>query len=103
MLSKKTANKLRELMQDRDGPLPVWVRARVGQREYFTGLSRSKFYELAASGSIRSVSLREPGQVKGVRLFELASILKYIERCAAANAEAVPVNGAEVGSTKGVK
>ena len=34
-------------------------------------------------GLIRSVSIREPGRIKGVRLFHLASILAFIERCEA--------------------
>jgi hypothetical protein len=30
-----------------------------------------------------SVSIREPGRVKGVRLFHLASVFAFIERCEA--------------------
>jgi hypothetical protein len=30
---------------------------------------------------IRPVSIRESGRIKGVRLFHLASILGFIERC----------------------
>jgi hypothetical protein len=89
------------LLRDRAGQYPAWVRAPVGGHEYFTSLSRSKLYELEKSGLIRTASLREPGRQKGVKLFYLPSILQYIERhVVAANAEAVPVNGAEVGSTK---
>ena len=40
-----------------------------------------KLYELAGKGAIRSVSIREPGQVRGTRLFNLASILAFIEKC----------------------
>ena len=29
----------------------------------------------------QSLSIREPGKIKGVRLFHLASILAFIERC----------------------
>jgi len=47
--------------------------------------SRPKHYEWAAKSFIRSVSIREPGRVKGVRLFLLASILAFIERCEAAS------------------
>ncbi len=68
-----------ELMQDRNGMLPVWVRAPKGGPEHYTGFSRSKLYDLAAKRLIRSVSVREPGRVSGTRLFELASILAYIE------------------------
>jgi len=47
--------------------------------EFFTGLSRSKLYEGAAQGHFKSASIREPGQTKGTRLFNLASILSFIE------------------------
>jgi hypothetical protein len=49
--------------------------------EHFTGFSRAKLYELAANGKIRSVSIREPGAIKGTRLFHLKSILDFIESC----------------------
>jgi hypothetical protein len=35
----------------------------------------------AAQGFIHSVSIRDPGRIKGVRPFHLASILGFIERC----------------------
>jgi hypothetical protein len=35
----------------------------------------------AALGFIQSVSIREPERIKDVRLFHLASILGFIERC----------------------
>lgn len=72
-----------ELLADRSADsLPVWVRApRGGGCEFFTGLGRSKLYELAGKGHIRSKSLRDGGSVKGVRLFCLASILNYISGC----------------------
>jgi hypothetical protein len=59
--------------------LPVWVRAPVRGPEYWTGFSRGKLYELAKDGKIRSASIREPGQKKGTRLFELRSILAFID------------------------
>ena len=59
--------------------------------------SRAKLYELAGTGAIRSVSIRERGQVKGTRLFNLASILAFIERCEAeSNAAAVVPEAATV-------
>lgn len=59
--------------------LPVWIRApKVGYCKW-TGLSRGKLYDLHWSGKIRSISLREPGRKNGIRLFNLASILAYIE------------------------
>jgi hypothetical protein len=59
--------------------LPLWIRAPKKGPEHWTGFSRSKLYELAKDGKIRSVSIREPGQEKGTRLFELKSILAFID------------------------
>jgi hypothetical protein len=72
-----------QLVRERDGDLPVWVRAPKRGHEFYSGCSRAKLYDWAAKGFIRSVSIREPGRVKGVRLFHLASILGFIERCEA--------------------
>jgi hypothetical protein len=72
-----------ELLADRQGQLPVWIRAPKSGTEFYSGFSRSKLYEGANKGYIRSVSIREPGQVKGTRLFHLASILDWVERCEA--------------------
>jgi hypothetical protein len=76
-----------ELLRERDGPLPVWVRPPKVGNEYFCGFSRSKLYALAADGKIRSVSIREPGQLKGTRLFHLQSILDFIEKISEAAAK----------------
>jgi hypothetical protein len=70
-----------QIMTDRDGNLPVWVRAPKRGHEFYSGCSRPKLYEWAGKGFIRSVSIREPGRIKGVRLFHLASIIAFIERC----------------------
>jgi hypothetical protein len=59
--------------------LPLWIRAPAKGPEYWTGFSRSKLYELAKARKIRSVSIREPGQEKGTRLFELKSILEFVD------------------------
>jgi hypothetical protein len=64
--------------------LPRWIRAPVRGPEYWTGFSRSKLYELAQDGKIQSISIREEGQRKGTRLFELKSILAFIESRVAA-------------------
>ena len=64
-----------------NGPLPVWVRAPMIGPEHYTGFTRPKLYELAGAGHIRSVSIREPGAIKGTRLFHLQSMLDYIDRC----------------------
>jgi hypothetical protein len=62
----------------------LWIRAPVRGPEFWTGFSRSKLYELAKDGKIRSVSIRQPGQEKGTRLFNLKSILALIEAQATA-------------------
>jgi len=73
--------RVNELLSDRDGVLPVWVRSPKTGPEHYTGLGRSKLYELAATGKIKSRSIRERGQIKGTRLFNLQSILDFIESC----------------------
>src|SRR5262249_29404749 len=70
-----------ELLKDRDGLLPIWIRSPKTGPEHYTGLCRSKLYELGAKGKIKSRSIREPGQIKGTRLFNLRSILEFIESC----------------------
>jgi hypothetical protein len=73
--------RLSELLAERAGPMPVWVRPPKEGTERYSGLTRPKLYELANSGRIRTASLREPGRTTGVRLFHLGSILDYIARC----------------------
>ena len=69
-----------ELLRERSGGLPVWIRPPKSGCDYWCGLGRSKLYLLDQEGEIRSVSIRKPGQTKGTRLFELRSILDFIER-----------------------
>jgi hypothetical protein len=73
--------RVNELLRDRDRALPVWIRAPKSGPEYWTGFGRSKLYELYSLGKIVSRSIREPGQIKGTRLFNLKSILDYIDSC----------------------
>lgn len=86
---RSLAPRVAELLSDRSADaLPVWVRApRGGGVEHYSGLGRSKLYELATTGRIRSVSLRDGGAVKGVRLFCLSSILNYVAKCEQEQAE----------------
>jgi len=42
------------------------------------GLTRSHLYQLWGEGKIRSVSLRQPGKIKGRRLFDCASIREFL-------------------------
>jgi hypothetical protein len=82
-VNRSAPSRAAELASERDGNLPVWVRAPKRGHEFYSGCSRPKLYEWAAKGFIRSVSIREPGRIKGVRLFHLASIFAFIERCEA--------------------
>lgn len=43
------------------------------------GLTRSHLYQLWSEGKIRSVSLRQPGKIKGRRLFDCASIRDFLK------------------------
>jgi len=71
----------RELLQDQSNGFPIWIRPPKHGVEFYTGFSRAKLYEGAGKGYFRSVSIREPGQVKGTRLFNLQSILDFITKC----------------------
>ena len=73
--------KARELLQDQTNGLPVWIRPPKQGVEFYSGFSRAKLYEGAGKGHFRSVSIREHGQVKGTRLFNLQSILDFIAEC----------------------
>jgi hypothetical protein len=73
--------RVNELLSERQGTLPVWIRSPKSGPEFYSGFSRSKLYEQAKKRRIRSVSIREPGQLKGTRLFNLSSILAFIEEC----------------------
>jgi hypothetical protein len=80
-LNPNLTERLVELMKVGSALLPVWVRAPVTGPEHYTGFGRAKLYELAQKRKIRSVSIREPHQTQGTRLFNLASILNFIEKC----------------------
>jgi len=79
-----------EVLSDHITGLPVWVRPpRNSLQEFYTGLSKAKLYELAGNGCIKSRSLREIGQTKATRVFNLKSILDYIESCSDGNEETI--------------
>ena len=82
-LSQKAAtrreSRVKSLVAERKGLLPVWIRAPKSGPEHYTGFSRAKLYELAKRQHIRTVAITEPGQIRGTRLFELKSILAFIE------------------------
>jgi hypothetical protein len=79
-----------EALSDHISGLPVWVRPpRNSVQEFYTGLSKAKLYELASKGRIKSRSLREIGQTKATRVFNLKSILDYIEACSDGHEETI--------------
>ena len=61
-------------------PTEKWIRLPLRGHCPYTGLSRAHFYRLIKSGKIRSANLREPGQIRGVRVVWLPSVFKYIEQ-----------------------
>lgn len=70
--------KVAELTATTSGALPEWVRAPKRGPERHTGLSRATLYRLVADGLIRSVAIRKPHSIRGIRLFNLPSILRFI-------------------------
>jgi hypothetical protein len=80
-------------LSERAGALPVWVRAPKRGYEFYSSCSRAKLYDWAGKRLIRSVSIREPGHAKGVRLFHLASILEFINKCEAKSLDEIPNAG----------
>ena len=73
--------KARELLNDQHAGLPIWIRPPRAGLEFYSGLSRAKLYELGGKGQIETRSLRDPGAIKGTRLFLLKSVLDYIAQC----------------------
>lgn len=63
-----------------DGYPGIWVRPPKKGVEPHCGLSRGCLYELIKAGSIRSVSLRKPGALRGIRVIWLPSVFEWIER-----------------------
>ena len=75
--------KVAAIQQERLSGLPIWIRApKQGGLDKYCGLTRSKLYELAGRNRIVTVSLKEPHQIRGTRLFNLPSILTYIDSMA---------------------
>jgi len=58
---------------------PAFIRLpRAGQRDPLTGLTRSHLFALLKAGKVRSVSLRQSGAKRGVRLIDAPSLLAAI-------------------------
>ena len=79
--TRPVSAKARELLQDQSAGLPVWIRPPKQGVEFYTGLSRAKLYELGGKGKIQTRTLRDPGAIKGTRLFLLQSVLDFIAQC----------------------
>lgn len=95
--SSAHAKQVSDLESQREGHRPVWLRAPSRGLEPHVGISRATLYRWSDKGWIRSKSIRQPGAVRGIRLFELASILKFIE-----GQTAVPATEAAAAGQKGV-
>jgi hypothetical protein len=61
--------------------LPEFVDHR-GLKSQF-GINRSHGYLLADEGKIRSVCIRRPGAIRGKRLWDCASVRKFLAKCEA--------------------
>jgi hypothetical protein len=51
-------------------------------KERLSGLSRTTLLELSEAGLIRTVAIRKPGAIKGIRLVYMPSLLAYLNRLA---------------------
>ena len=64
---------------------PEWIRfPKAGKLCPFTGLTRSFLYSLATDGKIKTLSLRERGKARGVRLISYDSLIGFINSAAEA-------------------
>lgn len=57
-----------------------WIRIPTKGRCPESGLTRPHYYQLIKEGKIKSACLKKPGNVTGVRLVWLPSVLAYIEK-----------------------
>jgi hypothetical protein len=55
-----------------------WVRM-PKPKQRLLGLSRTTLHELSEAGLIRTVAIRKPGAIKGIRLVYLPSLYCYLE------------------------
>jgi hypothetical protein len=59
---------------------PAFIRfPRPGQRDPFSGFSRSQMFEAVKSGRVKSYSIKKPGTSRGVRVIDCDSLRAYIE------------------------
>lgn len=78
--NQKIERQLQHLTEAPFNSLPEWTRAPKKGLERHCGLSRATLYRLSDEGLIKSVSLRKPNAIRGIRLFNLPSILEFIRR-----------------------
>jgi hypothetical protein len=64
-------------------PVEFFRLPRPGERDPHFGLARSWYYQAAAQGEIKLVSLRHRGAIRGVRLVSYDSVLEHIQRASA--------------------
>ena len=77
-LSETPEQQATTLLGHRQAGVPVWIRPPARGGCHWCGLTRSVLYRLAAERRIRTVNLRDPGKLRGIRLFHLGSILDMI-------------------------
>jgi hypothetical protein len=64
--------------------IPAFIRyPKPPQRDPVCGLSRTQLHSLVKAGRVRSVSLKQPGRGRGVRLIDVQSLIEAIESGAA--------------------
>ena len=59
---------------------PEWLRIPTAIKIF--GISRTKLYELIGQRKVKSVSLRERGQIRGTRLISYDSMMEYLDQLA---------------------
>ena len=82
MPSNESAGMSRQILEEvahESTPLPPrWLRVPVAT--HYSGISRSKLYELFADGQIKAASVHSKGSKKGIRLIDRLSLDAYLER-----------------------
>jgi len=71
-----TTATIRETIQRCDALQPEWVR--IPDAMKFSGIGRSRLYELIEAGKIRSVCLRKREKLRGIRLVSIRSLRDFI-------------------------
>ncbi|WP_395718779.1 helix-turn-helix domain-containing protein [Prosthecobacter sp.] len=67
-------------------PNPDWLR--VAEACAYSRVSKPKLYDLLNRGLVKSVSLKERGQIKGTRLISFSSLKAFLESRASGGASA---------------